>query len=197
MLRSSSFFMALFICSCSTFEREENEKFEPMYVSVNGTPLWFQNQGTPEMTLCSGHTCFSMGKAYCDDEKYYCIDDMLLRMRIPKNIQEVLPDKVTDKYRTENVWRKNGYRFEVNPFGGGSIIPTISEYETEISIFGAKRSVYKITSYLEGQKEHVSTVIYSRKYGILAIEASFAGNVYESYWLKGTCGYLAKAPECT
>ena len=185
------------MCSCSTFQNEEYVKFEPMYVSVNGTGLWFQDEGTPKMVLCSGHTCFSMGQAYCDDEEYYCIDDTLLRMRIPKNIQDILPDKVTEEYRTENVWKKDGYRYEANPFGSGRIIPTVSEYKTEMSIFGTKRTVYQITSYLEGQKEHVSTVVYSPKYGILAIEVSFAGNVYESYWLEGVCGYLAQASECT
>lgn len=39
--------------------------------------------------------------------------------------------------------------YEVNPFGGERIIPTYSEYETEMSIFGTKRTVYQITSYLE------------------------------------------------
>lgn len=97
------------MCSCSTFKNEEYVKFEPMYISINGTRLWFQDEGTPKMILCSEHTCFSTGQAYCDDNEYYCIDDMLLRMRIPKNLQDILPDKVTEDYRTENVWKKDGY----------------------------------------------------------------------------------------
>jgi hypothetical protein len=196
MLRLSIFCLALLTCSCSTFKGEKYNSVEPMYVAVDGTALWFQNEGTSEMVLCSGHTCLSVGQAFCDDDEYYCIDDMLLRMRIPKNLQDILPDKVTEKYRTENVWSKAGYRYEAKPFGGGRVIPTRSEYKTEMSIFGTERSVYQITSYLEGRKEHVSTVIYSQKYGILAIEASFAGNVYQSYWLEGVCGYLAQASEC-
>lgn len=189
--------LLLLLCSCSTLQNEEYDEFEPFYVSVSGTGLWFQNEGTPEMVLCSGHTCFSMGQTFCDDDKYYCIDDPLLRMRIPKNLENMLPNKVTNNYRTENVWTEGGYTYEANPFGGGRIIPTHSEYKTEMSIFGTKRTVYKISSYLDDQKDHTSTVLYSPKYGILAIEVSFAGNVYENYWLKGVCGYLARAAECT
>jgi hypothetical protein len=177
-------------------QKENTYEFKPYYISVNGTGLWFENAGTAKMILCSGHTCFSMEQAYCDDENYYCIDDPLLRMRIPKNLSDILPSKVTNEYRIENVWKEDGYTYKVNPFEGGRIIPTHSEYESEMSIFGEKRKVYKITSYLDGQEEDVSTVIYSIKYGILAIEVSFADDFHESYWLQGVCGYLAKSDDC-
>lgn len=47
------------------------------------------------------------------------------------------------------------------------------------------------TIYEEGTDIPISTVLYSPEYGIVAIEAHYAGDIYKSYWLKGRCGYLA------
>lgn len=181
----------LFTTSCSTLDKSYSKDFYPMYVSIDGLALWFENPGTPEMVLCSGHTCISVGQSFCDDYKYYCVDDLLLKIRIPKNIEGMIPEFVTDDFGTENIWTADSYRYEVTPISQGRIIPNRSRYQSEISIFGESRAVYNITSYEEGSDIPISTVLYSIEHGIVAIEARYAGDIYKSYWLKGRCGYLA------
>lgn len=181
----------VFITSCSTLNHGGDQDFSPMYISIDGSPLWFENPGTPEMVLCSGHTCISVGQSFCDDDKYYCVDHSLLKIKIPKNLEDILPDYVTNNFGSENVWIEDGYKYEVTPFSQGRIIPDRSRYQSEISIFGESRAIYNITSYEEGADILLSSVLYSPKYGIVAIKARYAGDKYKSYWIKGRCGYLA------
>lgn len=184
-------FSTVFISSCDTLERGGVRDFSPVYISIDGTALWFENPGTPEMVPCSGHTCISVGQSFCDDEEYYCVDHSLLKIKIPKNLEELLPNYVANNFGSENVWIEDGYKYEVTPFSQGRIIPNYSRYKSEVSVFGVSRTIYQISTYIEGSDTGVSSVLYSPDYGIVAIQVFYTDS-QRSFWLKGNCGYLAK-----
>ena len=62
MLRDLLLSLLLLICSCSTLQTEEYDEFEPFYVSVNGTGLWFQNEGPHNKKVTSGRNTKTTGE---------------------------------------------------------------------------------------------------------------------------------------
>lgn len=177
-----------FVLSCTATKVSNNIKFEPMYVSAEGGTIWFQNAGTPEMTVCSGHTCIDLGQTFCDDEHYYCLNSPSLQFKMPKNLPEYLPRVVTENFGIENTWSDEENRYEAVPFGSGRLIYSHSTYLSKINILGNSYNAYQILKFNVNNNEHTDSFLYSPKHGIIAISIE---KEQQSYWLQGNCGYLS------
>lgn len=178
----------LFLFSCSATKESNNVEFEPMYVSAEGGVIWFQNAGTPEMAVCSGHTCIDLGQSFCNDDYYYCLNSPLLQLKVPKNISDYLPKVVTQNFGTENTWSDKENRYEAVPFGNGRIIYSHSKYLSKINILGKSYSAYLILVFELEEEKYTNSFLYSPNRGVIAISVD---NEKQSFWLQGNCGYLA------